>query len=554
MSSISALNSLLSSSSSTGINLSSLLQAATGATSSGIDVTSAVDAAIYAARAPERQWQTQQSTITSQITALTSINTALSTLSNDLNDLNNLSGSLAARTVTSSNAGQVTATASAGATVGTHLVTVSSLASNASWYSPTVPTNSSPLGTSTLTIQSSSGTQSTFTMGAGVNTLSDLVNAINSSSAGVTASIVTGSSGSRLALVSSSTGAASDFTASFGSTASSGWSSATVASSTTGLSSGSFQLSDGTSTTTINVNAGDTLGTVANTINARGLGLTATVVTDSSGAHLQITPATGASVSVSSDPAFAMTRASTASDASLTVDGIPVTSATNSVSGAVVGLTLDLTGTTASGSPATISVGADKSTITQALSTFVSDYNAALSQVNSQFAYSTSGGSQGVLSGDSTIRSLQSSLLGVAGYTSGSGSSSIHSLADLGITMANDGTLSLNSSTLNSALANPSAVQQFFQGTALNGFAQQVSTQIGVFNSPASGSITDEIKNLNQQYTSLQSQISDFESGYIASQQTSLTAMYSKAEIALQELPAQLKQIQAQLGGNSNGG
>src|SRR6185437_442136 len=60
MSSVSSLNSLLSSAlgassstSSSGIDLSSLLQAATGATSAGIDVSSAVTAALYADRAPD---------------------------------------------------------------------------------------------------------------------------------------------------------------------------------------------------------------------------------------------------------------------------------------------------------------------------------------------------------------------------------------------------------------------------------------------------------------------------------------------------------------------
>ena len=63
MSSTSALNSLLSSSSSSSaspLNLSSLLTAATGASSTGIDVSSAVEAAVYAAQAPERQWQAEQ--------------------------------------------------------------------------------------------------------------------------------------------------------------------------------------------------------------------------------------------------------------------------------------------------------------------------------------------------------------------------------------------------------------------------------------------------------------------------------------------------------------
>jgi flagellar capping protein FliD len=95
-------------------------------------------------------------------------------------------------------------------------------------------------------------------------------------------------------------------------------------------------------------------------------------------------------------------------------------------------------------------------------------------------------------------------------------------------------------------------VQSFFQGTALNGFAQQFSSDIAQFNDPATGSITGEISNLNKQYSDLQSQVNDYESGYIASQQTVLTAMYSQAEIALQQLPAQMREIQAQLGNNNS--
>ena len=60
MSSVSALNSLLdSTSSSSGIDLSQILQAATGASSAGIDVTSAVNAAVTAAQAPETNWENQ---------------------------------------------------------------------------------------------------------------------------------------------------------------------------------------------------------------------------------------------------------------------------------------------------------------------------------------------------------------------------------------------------------------------------------------------------------------------------------------------------------------
>src|ERR1700756_4993479 len=96
------------------VNISSILAATTGATTPGIDVTAAVNAAIYAARAPERAWQADQATLTSQTNALTAIQTATQSVQNDIQTLNSLSGPLAARSVTSTNANVVSATASAG--------------------------------------------------------------------------------------------------------------------------------------------------------------------------------------------------------------------------------------------------------------------------------------------------------------------------------------------------------------------------------------------------------------------------------------------------------
>ena len=561
MSSVSSLNSLLSSAlgassstSASGIDLSSLLQAASGAASPGIDVTSAVSAALYADRASERQWQAQQSGIAAQITALTSLQTALSSVSNDLDSLNDLSGPLAARSVSSS-ATQISGTAAPGAAIGSHLISVQSLATSASWYSPSLPSSTSSLGTSTLTITAAGGSQASFNTGSGVNSLSDLVGAINAASVGVNASIVSDASGSRLALISATTGSAADFTVSYGAAGVNTWSSASLFSSSTALPASGFQLGDGTSTTTVNVASGDTLSTLAANINSLGLNLSATVVTDASGAHLQIASTGSGAVSVSSDPAFGVTRAGTATNASLTVDGIPISSATNTVAGAITGLTLNLTGTTQPGSPATLTVASNTTQVSQALSTFVADYNSTLSQVNSQFSYSVLSGSQGVLGADGTVRSLQSALEGIIAYSlpnTPPGSGAIQSLSDLGITVNNDGSLSLNASKLADAMANPAAAQNFFQGSALNGFAQQFSSTLGEFNDPATGAITKEIQNLNQQYSGLQSQVNDYESGYIASQKTVLSAMYSKAEIALQQLPAEMQQIQSELGNNSN--
>src|SRR6201995_4267813 len=116
------------------VNISSTLAATTGASTPGIDVTAAVDAAIFAARAPERGWQADQATLTSQTTALTAIQTATQAVQNDIQALNSLTGPLATRSVASSNANIASATAATGTVAGTHTIVVNSLATTAAWY------------------------------------------------------------------------------------------------------------------------------------------------------------------------------------------------------------------------------------------------------------------------------------------------------------------------------------------------------------------------------------------------------------------------------------
>ena len=155
MSSVSSVNSLLSGTTNTStpaINISNLLAASSGESTPGIDVAAAVAAAIYADRAPERIWQADQTTLTGQTTALTAIQTATTAITTDLQSLNSLTGPLAARTATSSNTGEVTATAAAGTVAGNHTVVVNSLASTAAWYSDLATSATAPLPASSFTL------------------------------------------------------------------------------------------------------------------------------------------------------------------------------------------------------------------------------------------------------------------------------------------------------------------------------------------------------------------------------------------------------------------
>lgn len=470
MSSISALNSLLSSSNAaSAIDLSSILEAATGSSSSGIDVNAAVSASITAAEAPEQTWESQQTTLQNQTTALNQLQTDATNLDNDVQALNNLTGPLSATTVSSSNSGIVTASAAAGTATGNNIVVVTNLATTASYSSSAVATSTTDLPVETITITPTGGSATTITTGSGVNTLTDLKNAINGDNLGVTASIITDDSGSRLAITTNNSGNAGNFTVS----------------------------------------------------------------------------ASGGS--------FGFTQANSGLDASLSVNGISISSASNTVTGALPGVTLNLQ-SASPGTEVSLSVQPNVSQASTAINQFVTDYNTLIGDVNSQFADSGSG--QGVLADDPTLQTLQSALLGSLDFTSttGSGSSSTTtSLATLGISVNNDGTLSVDSGTLNNALQNNfSTVQNFFQGSALNGFANSLDQQLTNFISPADGAFTVDLQSISTENTTLQGDINNFQTYIIAPLQTQLQSEFSNAEIALQQLPDTIRSLDEELGLNNN--
>jgi flagellar hook-associated protein 2 len=234
------------------------------------------------------------------------------------------------------------------------------------------------------------------------------------------------------------------------------------------------------------------------------------------------------------------------------VDGINISSASNTVSGAVPGLTFNLLSADP-GVDVSLGVAPDTTQAASAINQFVTDYNKVIADLNSQFTFS--GTSEGVLSTDSTIRNLQSEVLGALSYTytPASGTTTVPNLSSLGISVNNDGTLTVDSSTLQSTLQNNfSDVQTFFQGTTLNGFANTLDQQLTSFISPSDGAFTVDLQSINNQITDLQTDITNFQTNYIQPLQTQLQSEYSQAEILLQQLPNEMKQISAELGQNSS--
>lgn len=197
---------------STGLNLDSMgLNTSTVSSGNGIDVTAAVNSILEAARGPEKLWQQQQATLTTQTTALNSLNSGLSALQTAMQALSDVSGALGANIAISSQNSTLTATASAGVPSGNREITVNSLATTASAYTDAVASADATFqaGVITLTV---GNTTTDITVDGTNDTLKGLAAAINGKSLGVTASVINDAAGARLALVSSTSGTPGDLT------------------------------------------------------------------------------------------------------------------------------------------------------------------------------------------------------------------------------------------------------------------------------------------------------------------------------------------------------
>jgi len=310
----------------------------------GFNVSSTVAEIVSNLQNVEKPWKTQLTSLESQDTAISSLGTLFSNLSNDLSTLTDEEGILAEKTGSSSNTNVLTLTAAnSTAVAGTHTVEVTSQATTSSGYLAEITKSTDKLSGS-ITLQVGSGTAQEISVPttSGDDTLAGLASAINSSGVGITASVLTDSSGSRLSLVSGKSGTNAEITVSANS------------------------IADTTTTS----------GTLA------------------------------------------YTSAMTGADAQLTVDGISLTSASNTVADLIPGVTFQLLAPspsepTSSGTSleqVQVVIGNDNTDVVSTVNQFVSDYNSLVSAINTQEGDDSSGNAE-PLFGSPTLSLLQQQLL-----------------------------------------------------------------------------------------------------------------------------------------------
>ncbi len=324
-----------------------------------------------------------------------------------------------------------------------------------------------------------------------------------------------------------------------------------VATSLTPIATGTIQIQVGTNTpSTVTIDStNNTLDGLAQTINEANIGVTASIINDANGARLAIVSDTiGAPGDLTVTPSageIGFTKAVSGVNASLTVNGIPISSTTNTLTGVIAGETLNLNSADPD-TTVTLTTAANVSQQETAINNFVSAYNKIVSDLNTQFQVDSTTNQAGPLQADSTLALAQNQILSTISFAM-IGNGNINSLADLGISMNNDGTLSLNTTTLEAALqANPAAVQSFFNSQTSGGFGNNLYNQINFIADPISGSVSQDMAGLQQSQTALSQQISDFQAQLSVTQQE-LTTEYDQVDVTLQELPLLLQQINQQL-------
>ncbi len=203
------------------------------------------------------------------------------------------------------------------------------------------------------------------------------------------------------------------------------------------------------------------------------------------------------------------------SDAAFKLNGISATSSTNSVSSVLDGVTLNLLKTNV-GSPTTVSVTKDStSSLTAAVSAFVKAFNDSAKSMSSLGAYNAETKAAGALQGDSTLRSAQNQVRSLL-QTRAGGTSAYQTLSDIGVSLEKDGTLKLDTTKLNKAVAADFAGVTGLVAAVGTSFKTGLEGVVGTSGNivTATDSANRQIKDLGKRQEALVSRLTQTEARY----------------------------------------
>lgn len=391
---------------------------------SNLDVNSIVTGLMSTEQGPLNNVTKQKTAVQTKISAFGSLNSSLASFQTALGNLST-STKFNVQATSVSDSTVFSATANGQATNGSYTVNVTQLAQNHKLATAGFANTTDVVGSGTLTIDfgtydttgnsftpNPATTSKTIAIPSGSNSLQGIRDAINAANVGVTASIVNdgSASGNRLVMTSTNSGAANS----------------------------------------IKVSVADD---DSNNLDDTGLSALAFDPTLTSGSGKNLT------------------QLQTAQNALLNVDGIAISKPSNVVSDAVQGVTLNLL--KVSTSAVNLGVNTDSTAIATSVNAFVTAYNNLNTTIRNLTKFdSTTPTNSGALMGDATTRSIATQVKNVvtsAVATDGA----FKSLSQIGVAFQRDGSLAVDSTKLQAAIAqSPADIAKLFANSATTSDSQ----------------------------------------------------------------------------------
>jgi|GEM_PF-357015 len=410
-----------------------------------------------------------------------------------------------------------------------------------------------------FTITDTTGRSANVTVNSQIVTIGDLIQAIDNTGLGVQAQV--NGTGDGIAIIDTAHGSG-PLQVAEGNSTTAGDLHIRGASTTQTIGGQPTQVIDGATTFHVAISSSDTLQTLINKINGLGAGVFAAESDDGSG----VTPfrftltgqSTGRAAQLlfdASQAGFSLQQTAQAQDA-LLLSGTPgaggflASSSTNTFKGVLPGASVTVNGT--SSSPVTLSVAQSNSNLATAVQTFVDTYNTLHTSLGNDTSFDSTTNTGAILQGDGSLLQVETNLTNLlSGQLAGTGA--IQSLADLGITMGQDGSLSLDTTQLQNQLAtNPQAVQQFFS-TSGSGFSDKLSAVVDQLAGPTNSLLIGRISAITDTINSNQQRINTL-NAKLTADQTRLTNEFNNAEVAVAKMQANLNALSAIQGFATIGG
>lgn len=264
----------------------------------------------------------------------------------------------------------------------------------------------------------------------------------------------------------------------------------------------------------------DTLSDIASKISSSGARVQASVLYDGSNYRLQVRGLdSGAANAVTfGETGFTLGLANpantyqTAQDASLRIDGpsgVTVTRPTNQITGVIDGVTLALTRTTTTA--ARVTVAGDSTALKTKIQSFITAYNDVVNATKTATGFGSVKATNPVLAADRAMRGTQDRFRTILSSSVAGTSGRYTTLGSVGVSLTNEGTLTLDGTKLDAALAaDPTGVSKLFVNDtatgsigAMKGFMDTVDSLV----TDTGGAVRSRIDSLDKQSRTMTEQI-----------------------------------------------